>query len=60
MRGRDCWFTRKELDPGSWKLLTPAPVIGIYVLPTFLTGAASFKAAAMREYCVVETSVQSP
>ena len=29
-----------ELDLGNWRLLTPSPVLGMYVLPTVLIAGA--------------------
>ena len=54
LRGTDHWFTHK-LDPGSWMLLTPSLVLGMYVLPTVPTVGAGFRDTALREQCAVET-----
>ena len=63
MRGCDCWLVLQELDPGNWRLLTPSPVLGMYILhcspPPLLvpTVGASCKDTTWREHCGVETSV---
>ena len=47
LRGSDRWLTL-QLNIGYWRLLTPCPVLGIYVLPTIPTATAIFKDTALR------------
>lgn len=54
MRGHDCQLTCK-LDLGNWKLLTPSPILGLYILPTVPKVGAIFKDVSLREQCVIET-----
>lgn len=41
-------------DLDNWKLLTAAPVLGMYVVPTVHTVGGVFKGTGLREQCVVE------
>lgn len=54
LRGHKCQLTHK-LDPGNWRLLTPSPLLGMYLLPTNTTVGAGFKDTPLRELDDVKT-----
>ena len=54
LRGHVCHLIH-ELDLVNLRLLTPCPVLGMYVLPSGPTVGALFKDAALRGQCIVET-----
>ena len=53
-RGHDFPLT-PELDLDNQRLLSPSPVLGMYILPTITTVGAVCKDVALREHCAVET-----
>lgn len=46
--------------PGQSEAPYPAPVLGMYILPTVPTVGAIFKDSALRDQCVVETTWAEP
>lgn len=45
-----------KLDPGTWRLLTLSPVLGMYALLTGPRVGTIFKDAALRQLCVAEAA----